>query len=208
MAISELFRSKDDIFIELLTKQAAITVDGWKAVEAFLHSGDEAAAKEVRTKEKEADETRRILVDELSKTFVTPMDREDIFDLSLAIDDVMDYALSTVEEIRLLRIEADSYLKRMVGLVRRAGEELHLAMVRLQRNPNVAAEHALRAKKRENQVEKTYREGIAELFRESSDLDHLLQALRLREVYRHVSNAADRGDNAADLIGSIVMKLT
>jgi len=108
----------------------------------------------------------------------------------------------------LLQVEPDKYLKRMIGLVRRSSEEIHLSMQRLQNNPSVAVEHALRAKKRENQVEKAYREGIAELFAESRDLEHLLRALRLREIYRHVSNAADRGDHAADAIGSIVMKIT
>ncbi|MFN2166474.1 MAG: DUF47 domain-containing protein [Anaerolineae bacterium] len=208
MAITDLFRSKDSVFLDLLDRQAQATVDGWKALEAFVHTGEPGPAQRVRELEKEADELRRILIDELRKTFITPMDREDIFDLSLAIDDVMDYGMTTLEEIGLLEVEPDKFLKRMVGLVRRAGEEIHLAITRLQHNPTVASEHALRAKKRENQVEKCYREGIAELFSESYDLDHLLHALRLREVYRHVSNAADRVDSAADRIGNIVMKIT
>lgn len=207
MAISDIFRFKDDVFISLLTSQAEITVEGWKALEVYVLSGDRSAAQRVREIEKEADELRRILVDELTKTFITPIDREDIFDLSLAIDDVVDYALSTAEELIILQVRPDKYLKRMVSLVRRAGEEIHLAMVRLQNNPNIAVEHALRAKKRENQVEKTYREGIALLFANSNDLEQLIHGLRLREAYRHVSNAADRCDNAADRIGSIVMKI-
>lgn len=208
MSFFRFSKSKDDVFIHLLTQQTSVTVEGWKALETYVHTGEPGAGRRVVELEKEADELRRVLVDELKKTFVTPMDREDIFDLSLAIDDVMDYALSTVEEIKLLEVTPDPYLKRMVGLVRRAGDELNLAMVRLQENPNVAAEHALRAKKRENQVEKVYREAIADLFAESRDLDQLIHALRMREVYRHVSNAADRGDNAADRIGTIVMKIT
>ena len=56
-------------------------------------------AEELSLKEKDADEVRRILIDELNRTFVTPFDREDIFALSRSIDDVMDYADSTVSEI-------------------------------------------------------------------------------------------------------------
>ncbi|MEA3336674.1 MAG: DUF47 family protein [Chloroflexota bacterium] len=208
MALKRIFRSKDDVFIKLLTEQTEITVAGWKALEDYFETRQESAAQKVRDSEKQADELRRVLVDELQKTFITPMDREDIFDLSLAIDDVMDYGFSTLEEIRILEIEPDQYLARMIQLVRRSCEELSLAMTRLQRNPNVAQEHALRAKKRENQVEKVYREAIAQLFAESVDLDHLLRTLRLREVYRHVSNAADQGNIAADRIGTIVMKIT
>lgn len=208
MTLKDVFRSKDDLFIRLLTAQTESTVQGWIALEEFLETDGQDAAQRVRDAEKEGDELRRVLVDELKKTFITPMDREDIFDLSLAIDDVMDYGLSTLEEVLLLEIEPDPYLARMVQLVRRSSEEINLAMTRLQRNPNVAQEHALRAKKRENQVEKVYREAIAQLFAESVDLDHLLHLLKLREVYRHVSNAADQGNEAADRIGTIVMKIT
>ena len=65
----------------------------------YFENHDPEAAKLLTKKEKEADEARRILIDELNRTFVTPFDREDIFALSRAIDDVLDYAYSTVNEM-------------------------------------------------------------------------------------------------------------
>ena len=65
-----------------------------------------------------------------------------------------------------------------------------------------------RAKHRENQVEATYRKAIAELFSGPEDIHHVVEMLRKREVYRHVSNAADQADQAANVIGSVVMKMT
>lgn len=161
-----------------------------------------------RAEKEEADELRRILIDELNRSFVTPFDREDIFALSRAIDDVLDYSDTTVEEMRLLEIEPNAYLRRMTSLLRDAGKEIHLAMLRIKDHPNVALDHATRAKALENRVEHVYREAIAALFRGPEDIHQVMQMLKLRETYRHLSNAADRGDEAANIIGDIVVKIT
>ena len=63
------------------------------------------AAEQLSLKEKEADEMRRILIDELNHTFNTRFDREDIFTLSRTIDNVLDYAYSTVDEIEVLNVK-------------------------------------------------------------------------------------------------------
>jgi len=62
--------------------------------------------------------------DELHNTFVTPFDREDIFNLSLNIDDMLDYALTTIQEMDLLGVEADDHLIKMIALIRQEAEEL------------------------------------------------------------------------------------
>ncbi|MGC4116177.1 MAG: hypothetical protein QM765_16690 [Myxococcales bacterium] len=72
----------------------------------------------------------------------------------------------------------------------------------------MANEHAIRAKQLENQVEKLYREATAQLFKEKVDsVDGVLHLLKLREVYRHMSNAADRADVAANIITDVNMKV-
>jgi uncharacterized protein Yka (UPF0111/DUF47 family) len=78
--------------------------------------------------------------------------------------------------------------------------------MRLEDHPNVATEHAVRAKALENRMETVYREAIAHLFQLPRDVDHVVEMLKLREIYRHLSNAADRGDSAANIIGDIVVK--
>jgi hypothetical protein len=72
----------------------------------------------------------------------------------------------------------------------------------------VAEDHAVRAKALENRVEDVYREAIADLFRLPRDIDHVVEMLKLRETYRHLSNAADRGDEAANVLSDIVVKIT
>ncbi len=208
MGIRDLFKPREDKFMRLLIEQAAKTVEGMELLETFMESNDGEVAKKLSKVEKEADEVRRILIDELNRSFITPIDREDIFALSLTIDDILDYGNSTVDEMVTLEVEPNTYLRRMVSLVREAANEIYMGVLRLQDHPNVANDHAVRAKALENRVETVYREALAELFHGPTDIDHLMDMLKLREIYRHLSNAADRGDQAANLIGDIVVKMT
>ena len=208
MGIRDLFKPREDKFMRLLIEQAAKTVEGMELLEEFMENTDRAVAKRLVQVEKEADEVRRILIDELNRSFITPIDREDIFALSLTIDDIIDYGNSTVDEMVILEVESNSYLRRMVSLVREAAYEIYMGVVRLQDHPNVANDHAVRAKALENRVETVYREALADLFRGPTDIDHVMEMLKLREIYRHLSNAADRGDEAANVIGDIVVKMT
>ncbi len=199
-------RKKTNRFLELLIKQAEYSVMGMQKLLEYVKEPSEALATAVTQLEKEADEVRRILIDELNKTFVTPIDREDIFALSLTIDDVLDYADTTVEEMHLLGVQPNAYMERMVSLLTDAAREIHMGVQRLEDHPNVANDHAVRAKALENRMETVYREAIADLFAMPRDIDHVVEMLKLREIYRHLSNAADRGDAAANVIGDIVVK--
>lgn len=199
-------RKKPNRFIELLIKQAEHTSNGLNLLLQYVKQPDEELARRLTEIEKEADEVRRILIDELNRTFITPIDREDIFALSLTIDDVLDYANTTIEEMEMLEINPTKFLERMVSLLSEASVEIHRAVMRLEDHPSVANDHAVRAKALENRTETVYREAIAELFHLPRDVDHIVDMLKLREVYRHLSNAADRGDAAANVIGDIVVK--
>ncbi len=209
MRYLDRFKSKkEDSFISLLIRQAEVTVEGIQLLQECIRHPDEAAIETMRAKEYEADEIRRILIDELHNTFITPIDREDIFNLSLNIDEMIDYALTTIQEMNLLDVDADEHLEQMVALVRQEAEELAMAMHRISANPRVAGDHAQRAKKIENEVERIYRLAIADLFTKAKDFKPLMAMLRRREVYRHVANMSDRADDAANVVGMVVMKLT
>lgn len=199
-------RKKPNRFLELLVKQAEFTVEGMQALLEYVKEPSEEVAQRVTQIEKEADEVRRILIDELNRTFVTPIDREDIFALSLTIDDVLDYAEFTVEEMYLLDVKPNAYIERMVSLLTDAAREICMGVIQLEDHPNVATDHSVRAKALENRMETVYREAIANLFQMPRDIDHVVEMLKLREIYRHLSNAADRGDAAANVIGDIVVK--
>jgi uncharacterized protein len=191
-----------DRFFDLLARQSAKTVEGLEALWVFAESSTRENANNVRRIEREADELRRILIEELDKTFVTPIDREDIFALSRAIDDVVDYANTTVDEMEIYEVKGDDHIKEMINILRKAARELNDAVKILKDYPRIASEHALKAKAYENSIEKAYHMALADLFK-GSDTVYML---KMREIYRHLSNAADRGDEAANIISSIVMK--
>ena len=199
-------RKKDNRFLELLGKQAEFTVEGMKALKVYMKQPDSTIAEKMSTIESEADEVRRILIDELNQTFVTPFDREDIFALSLTIDDILDYAEETIDRMVTLKVEPNQYIERMVTLLTDASMEIYRGVSELMDHPNVANDHAVRAKALENRVTQVYREALADLFRDPEDLNGVMEILKLREIYRHLSNAADRGDQAANVIGDIVVK--
>lgn len=205
--LKALFKPRPDKFVTLLVQQAELTFTGLELLKKYMTDQNAEAAQQLVKTEKEADEVRRILIDELNRHFVTPMDREDIFALSRAVDDMLDYANTTVEEMELLKVRPTPHMARIASLLQDAAFEIHLATQRLLAHPNVANEHAQRAKALENRVETVYREALAELFSVPDDASHVIKILKKREVYRHLSNAADKGDEAANIIANVVMKI-
>ena len=204
----KIFKRKEDKFQKLIEEQASIAYEALKLLVKYLETLDREVAEELSIKEKEADEVRRILIDELNHTFVTPFDREDIFALSRSIDDVVDYADTTAMEMLILNVKSTPYMLRIASLLKDATYEIWHAVQRLPKHPSVAIDHAQRAKALENRVEAVYREAIADLFSGPEDIHHVVEMLKMREVYRHLSNAADRGDEAANSIADIVVKKT
>lgn len=203
-----IFKRKEDKFQKLIEEQASLAFEGMKLLVKYLETADAEVAEQLSLKEKEADEVRRILIDELNRTFITPFDREDIFSLSRSIDDVIDYADTTAVEMKILNVKSTPYMLRIASLLKDGAYEIWQAVLRLPKHPNVALDHAQRAKALENRVEAVYREAVADLFSGPEDIHHVVEMLKLREVYRHLSNAADRGDEAANILADIVVKKT
>ena len=200
----KIFSNGESRFFDLLSRQSRKGVEGLEALWTYAEYSTKENANVVRNLEREADELRRILIQELDQTFVTPLDREDIYALSRAIDDVVDYANTTVDEMEIYEVKGDEHIKEMVNILRKAARELDDAVKILRDYPKIASEHAVKAKSYENQMEKAYHLALANLFK-GKDTVYML---KMREIYRHLSNAADRGDEAANIISSIVMKHT
>ena len=199
--------SQKDKFVAMLIAQADKTIEGVRFLEASIEAVDERAVAALRRLAEEASELRRVLIDELHKTFITPLDREDIFNLSHCYDDMVTYALTTLEEMSILKVDADDHIRYMVRLVREEAEELQAAIMRLGQNPRVAGDHAREVRAKERKVEREYRTAIKELFAGATDPAALPALFYRREVYRHISNMSDRADSAANVFGMVVMKL-
>ena len=137
------FNRKKHDFYKLLRDQADITLEGLSALREFIDAPDPAKGMRVQDLEKQADEQRRILIDALNQSMVTPFDREDIFGLSRAVDDMIDYARSTVEEMMLFEVGTDPHLKKMAKAIHEGGQEIVAAVRLLHEHHSVVQEHII-----------------------------------------------------------------
>ena len=204
--VREYFKRRPDRFILRLQQQCTLTIEGAEALSEYMRKPNKHNARRVRKLEKDADEIRRILIDELNRTFVTPIDREDIHALSRAIDDLLDDTWFTINEMDILEVQPNAFLQQMADLLTQGAQEIKLAMDRLQEHPGVASSHAVRAKQAKNRMETLYAEALADLFRKPKDLDNVINMLKLREIYRHLFHAAGRIDDAANVVDDVVVK--
>lgn len=197
------FKKRTD-FYSLLAEQAKKVEEGMASLVLYMKDPQHLNGERVRVQEEEADDIRARVAKELNQAFVTPFDREDINNLSRSIDDIIDYAKTTVEEMMAFQVLPNADMVKMAEGLHEAAAAIAEAVGYLRRDLNRANERVIFAKKRENFVEHCYREALVELFK----ADNVVTILKTREIYRHLSNAADRGDEAANLISDIIVKTT
>jgi len=200
-----LTRSNDRRFVELLSEQAELTVRAMQVLERF---GKEPGAhddlvEQVKSVEREGDAKRRILIDELAHTYATPFDREDLFALSRAVDDILDAANETAVELSIYKIAPPDGFQEMAKVLVEGAIHIRSAVAELLHHPGVASEHAVRAKRSENRIDGLYHQGVGRLFDSGQEINTILKS---REIFRHLKNSADRIDRAADEISVIVIK--
>jgi uncharacterized protein len=193
-------------FIVQLNQQARIVVAGTQALLDYMDEPSEENAARVRQYERQADAVRRRLVDDLNGAFVTPIDREDLFSLSRAIDDVLDYAYSTINELYILKVRPNPHLRVMAQLLLLSAREIDRAIQCLEHDPPRANKHAMRIKAIENRMEKLHAQALAALFQEPRDLQDVVEMMKLREIYRHMYHAVGSAEQAANKISDIRVK--
>jgi predicted phosphate transport protein (TIGR00153 family) len=200
-----LARSNDRRFVQLLSAQADLTVLALQALEKFGRqpTANNDFIEEIKEIERDGDAKRRILIDELAHTYATPFDREDLFALSRAIDDILDAANETAIELSIYKIEPPEGLHEMAGVLVEGARHIRASVGELLDHPGVAAEHAVRAKRSENRIDALYHQAVGRLFDGGGEISKILKS---REIYRHLKNSADRIDQAADEISVIVIK--
>lgn len=201
------FSSDKKGFIDLLIDQAHYAPIIVEALEEYLADPGKPARKNAKQVERDADEAQRILVYELNERFVTPLDREDIHALSRSLDNFIDYVYTTVDELRIFKLDPTPELNQFAELLRDMAQGMLLATERLSDHSGVATQHARNIKKLENQIEDLYRRTLARLFDGTETVPELVVMLKMREVVRHISNAADQGVIFADTIMDINIKV-
>ncbi len=169
----------------------------------YMETGDPEVGDLVKRNEHEADVIKVRNIHTLNEAFSTPIDREDIYRAIIDLDDVVDYCKSTVFEMEALGIKPDKYDLEMAVRLREGTVALISGYSRLKTMPAAAADDANAARKAERMVERIYRNALVDLFQG----DDYIAMFKHREIYRHLSNAADRMAHCANTLHDIVVKM-
>ena len=205
MWLADIFRSSPGRrFFDILSRHAGLVCDAARTLARYVESGTPELADSMQELEKRGDRELQQLIDAIADTFVTPLDRQDLYNLGEALDDMLDYLANAAAEIRLFRVTATAPMRSMCAILMEASTAVEAAVRAISTDPAKARAAARDASKAENRVEDLYRSALAELF-ENEDVR---TTLKLREIYRHLSNSADRADAVGKLIGKIVVKTT
>jgi uncharacterized protein len=158
---------------------------------------------EVKALENQGDELTREIIELLNTQYVTPFDREDIYELAKEIDDVVDYIDNASDLLGLYKVESsmDAAVEQCRVLVS-ATEHLANALSELRRLRR-AEQHLVRVKELEDEGDSIVRKAIAALFDEGADP---LTIIRWKDIFEALEDAIDACETAADLVGNIVVK--
>ena len=201
--LERVFPRSVDFFALLVEQCEQVAHTAGLQVE-FMETGDPATGQLIRQDEHDADRIKIRNLHTLNEAFATPIDREDIYRAIVDLDEIVNYCKTTVSEMDVLGLSPDKHCLEMAMHIKLGTDALVQGYARLAKEPALAAEDADIARKAERRVEKNYRRAIAELF-VGDDYIHMFKR---REIYRHLSNAADRMANCANTLHDIVVKMT
>ena len=185
-----------------MNRHAEKVLEGVGYLYQWFKTGEPSLGVKVRNCEHEADEIRVEIARELGEIFVTPIDREDIYLITGSVDQIINYAKNTVRELEIFNIPPDEYMLDLSELLVEGTENIRDGIAALPKMTMSMSDKIERAVKAERNVEKVYRRAVNALF-EGEDMKEILKR---REVYRHLSNTADRILETADLLSMILMK--
>jgi len=162
-----------------------------------------STADQIKTIEHECDDMTHDLMRELNRTFITPLDREDIHALVESLDDVMDLIDSASRRTVLYKLDGPTETaRRLAGVLNRATTELVTGVGLLERSDGVI-EHCKEIHRLENEGDTLYHEGIGQLFEEEKDP---LRVIKLKEIYETIERGIDKVEDAANVLEAITLK--
>jgi len=163
--------------------------------------------KQIHTLETEADALVREIFSELNRTFITPLDREDMQRVASKIDDTIDHIDGISARLHSYKITTTPpYTLEMATELVKGTKEVELMTSKLRniKNPSSMLEHCRKTSDIEHKVDDLYSTAISELF-ENKDA---IQIIKLKDIYESLETASDRCVDVADVVEDIVLKYT
>jgi uncharacterized protein len=199
------FRPSDTGFYDLFAQSAQHLVNGAALLAEMLADGSdrEGIAQRMRDAEHQADESTHAIIRRVNTTFITPFDREDIYNLASGLDDVMDYMEEAVDLVLLYEVEKlPSELANQVEVLQRCAELSAEAMPRLKTMKDLE-EYWIEINRLENTGDKSYRRILAKLF---SGKYEALEVLKLKDIVDSLESAIDAFETVANIVEQIAVK--
>jgi predicted phosphate transport protein (TIGR00153 family) len=198
----------DASFFGFFEQQGKKTVEGCRAFLAMVEEANnlQSHAQRVKQIEHECDDITHAVVEQLHKTFITPIDRNDIYRLITKMDDIMDYVEAAADRLALYEIPT---MTQEVGelarcLVSSAEHVLGaVTSIRDLKRPNGILDHCIEINRLENVADQLLRSALARLFREEKDP---IAVIKWKEIYETLESATDRCEDVANIIEGVVLE--
>jgi uncharacterized protein len=203
--LSQLFAPKEREFFDLFEEAGNNIVRASELLERMLeHWPDHAElAREVVICEQEGDRITHDIIQRLNQTFVTPIDREDIYALASALDDIVDFIEEVSDFLGLYRIEAPMDKAIEMGrILHQAARQIAGAMPRLRSFKDIH-HYTVEINRLENDGDRVLREALASLF--VRGIDPML-VIRWKDIFERLEDAIDSTEKTANILEGIVIK--
>ncbi len=202
------FIPKEVKFFDYLNLQAENVVKASACLKTFLKYGviDEAAAKKIHDLEHEGDTLSHEIVDMLNQTFITPIDREDIYTLANTLDDVLDLINAMTNRMRLYRLKpGDEYFTQFVDTIDQAAAALSHAVKHMQdtKRQRRVLDYCIEVNRLENLGDMIREKAISRLFETEKDP---MMVIKWKEIYEVAEGTLDTCEHVAKVIESILVK--
>lgn len=202
MSRSHWFLPQSADVLGMLSEQAAITVKGMEALVAWAE-GEAAAADRLRRFEHDADKQKRELREALTEAFSTPLEPEDIFELSTGLDEVLDSAKNIAGEAEAMHTAPNAATAEMARQLLEGTTRLAEALAMFARGDRKdATAEADRAVKDQRHLQHSYRRAMSDLV----DVEDLREIAARRELYRRLARTGDNLVRVAERVWYSVLK--
>jgi predicted phosphate transport protein (TIGR00153 family) len=203
--LSQVFVPKDREFFDLFEEAAGNIVRAAEQLEEMVRGFPDTSqlGREILLCEQEGDRITHDIIHRLNQTFVTPIEREDILELTSALDDVVDLTEEVSDFLVLYKVEAPmDPAERLTTILKDACRQIALAMPRMRGFEDIS-HYVVEIHRLENDGDRAVREGIASLFDKGVDP---MVVIRWKDIFERLEEAIDAAEHVADVLESIVIK--
>jgi hypothetical protein len=198
--------TKDEKFFRMFGQMSVFILEAADSLLRVVNNptGDlQLEVSRIKELEHRGDELTHRVIDELNKTFITPIDREDIHDLCLAMDDVLDLIDATAGRILLFRIRDPIHaIPEMAAVLQSQVREIAAAVEKLQDNDHVI-ERCIEINRLENDADRLFQVAIGTLFDEVKDP---IDVIKRKEIIETLETATDKAEDVANVLETIMVK--